>query len=409
MSPAGLGTRFWTLFSAFTASNLGDGLTLVGFPLMAVALTDDARLIAGVAALRVLPFLVVGLPAGVFIDRFDRRHIAMGAQTIRAATMFVLAGTVWSETVSIATLGAAAFVVGTGEVLTDGGLPAVVRDVVQTSQLEVANSRLRAIETVANNFVGPPVGALLFGADSALPFAGAGIAYTVSVALLGGLKGSFVPQADPDAGSFRQKIARGLTYVWRHPVLRPLALSVAAFACVGEATNAVFVILMTERLGFTELQYGLILTFDAVASVTMSFFVAGLVRRTSHGMSMRVSVVFYAIGSLLLGFATFTPLIIVAVLCGGISDPTWNVISGTVRQRLVDDFIFGRMMTAYLFIAWSIKPVGALLGGVIAEAVGSQWVFVLAGVVVGSLLVLAQPMFERINAAMQASAPAPVA
>ncbi len=76
-----LGRRFWTLWSAFSASNLGDGLTLVGFPLLAITLTDDARLVAVVFAFRFLPFLVVGLPAGVLIDRFDRRHIAMVART----------------------------------------------------------------------------------------------------------------------------------------------------------------------------------------------------------------------------------------------------------------------------------------------------------------------------------------
>ena len=67
-----LGRRYWTLWSSFTASNLGDGLTLIGLPLLAVTLTDDARLITLVAAFRVLPFLTVGLPAGVIIDRFDR-------------------------------------------------------------------------------------------------------------------------------------------------------------------------------------------------------------------------------------------------------------------------------------------------------------------------------------------------
>ncbi len=396
-----LGRRYWTLWSSFTASNLGDGLTLIGLPLLAVSLTDDARLVTLVAAFRVLPFLTVGLPAGVIIDRFDRRRLAVIAQLVRTAALVVVGVAQLSDQSSIALLALAAFVVGVGEVLIDGGLPAIVRDVVNVDQLEDANSRLRASETVSNNFIGPPLGALLFELDAAFPLLGAAALYLLSVAVLGRLPGAFIAEQDDTRAAFVEQMKQGLRYVWNHPVLRPLALAVAAFAFVGEAGNATLVILATERLGLSPLQYGLLITFDAVASVFMAFQVTRIVRRTSHGFSMRISVVAYTVQALLLGTVTFIPLIVFAVLMGGVSDPTWNVVSATVRQRLVDDRIFGRMMTAYLFIAWSMQPVGAVLGGVVAEAFGPQWVFVIAGAVVGSLLVFARPMFRRIDEAMR--------
>ncbi len=80
--------------------------------------------------------------------------------------------------------------------------------------------------------------------------------------------------------------------------------------------------------------------------------------------------------------------------------------SSTIRQRLVPDEVFGRMMTAYLFIAWSMQPLGALLGGAIAQRWGSQWVFALSGTVVGSLLITARPMFKAIDTAMGEPPPA---
>jgi hypothetical protein len=70
----------------------------------------------------------------------------------------------------------------------------------------------------------------------------------------------------------------------------------------------------------------------------------------------------------------------------------------------VDDQIFGRMMTAYLFIAWSFQPLGALFGGVIAERYGPQWVYIVSGTVVGSLLFFARPLFHRIDTAMNEAA-----
>ncbi len=404
MRDSALGQRFWALWSAFTTSNLGDGLTLVGFPLLAITLTDDARLVALVAAFRFLPFLVIGLPAGVLIDRFDRRHLAMIAQLARAAALVGIGLSVVADHASILLLASGAFVVGMGEVLTDGGLPAVVRDVVSTNHLEVANSRLRASETVSNMFIGPPVGAFLFQLDPSIPFFAAAALYVGTVGLLANLRGTFKPEIDPDAGSFVEQMMSGLTYVWGHRVLRPLALTVAAFAFVGEAGNAIFVILATERFGLSEFQYGLLLTGDAVASVTMSFFVLALVKKTSHGTSMKVSVIAFSLQAFIFGFSTLVPMAVLAVLFGGVSDPTWNVISGTVRQRLVDDRIFGRMMTAYLFIAWSFQPLGALFGGFIAERFGPQWVYVVSGTVVGSLLFFARPLFHRIDTAMNEAA-----
>lgn len=400
-NPGSLGRRFWTLWASFSASNLGDGLSLVAFPLLAVNLTDDARLVAAVAAARFLPFLVVGLPAGVLIDRFDRRRIAMIAQLVRSVVLVGLVMAIFGDAASIALLAGGGFVVGVAEVMIDGGLPAVVRDVVESHQLEVANSRLRASETVTNTFIGPPIGALLFQIDETIPFIGAAGLFLASIVALVQLPGSFVADADPDGeASFTEQVKKGLRYVWGHNVLRPLALAVAAFSFSGNAIDAVFVILATERLGLSEVQYGLLLSVDAIAAFAMTFVVTRIVKRTSHGVSMQISVAAFTGYVLLLGLVTSMPLVIVAILLAGVSDPTWNVISSTVRQRLVDDHIFGRMMTAYLFIAWSLQPVGAMIGGLIAERWGPQWVYVMAGAIVGSLLLFARTLFRRIDEAM---------
>lgn len=400
MEDTGLGGRFWTLWASFTAANLGDGLSLVAFPLLAVSITDDARLVAVVSMCRFLAFPLLGLPAGVVIDRFDRRNLAVLAQIGRTGAVGAVALLVASDAVTIPLLAAAAFVVGAGEVITDGGLPAVVRSVVTAGQLDVANGRLSASQTVANMFIGPPLSALLFEVGPGIPFLGAGVLYLLTVGFLTQLGGDFRPAIDVDIVTVRQRMTRGLSYVWSHPVLRPLALVVAAFSFVGEAGNAIFVVLVTERIGLSNLQFGLLLTLDAVAALAMSFAVAPLVRRTSHGTSMRLSVVTFAAFALVLGTTTMVAAIFLAMVLSGISHPMWNIVSTTVRQRLVPDAIFGRMMTAYLFIAWGMQPFGALTGGFIAEQYGPEWVYLMSSVVVGSLLVAGRPMFGRVDAAL---------
>ena len=400
---ADLGRSFWRLWSVFTASNLADGLTLVAFPLLAVSLTDDARLVALVATFRLLPFVVVGLPAGVLLDRIDRRRAVAWAQVVTASSAAVLAIAVITNNESIALLFVISFTVGLGEVITDSGLPAMVRTVVRSEQLEVANSRISATQTVSNVFVGPPVGALAFQVDPALALSAPAVMYLVASGLLARATGDFRPAPSAPAESRRLELTAGLRYVWGHSVLRPLALTVAVFAFVGEANWAIFVVLATEQFGFSEVEYGLLLALDGLASVVMSFFVARVVRRTSHATSMRIRVVAFSASALLFGFGTVAAAAIVGVLLSGVADPSWNIVSATVRQRLVPDHIFGRTMTAYLVIAWGIQPFGAALGGVVAEAWGPQWVFVASAVVVGSLLAFAQPMFRELDRAMLAA------
>ncbi len=401
-----LGSRFWALWGAFTSSNLGDGLSLVAFPLLATDLTDDARLIAMVLMFRFLPFLVIGLPAGVMLDRFDRRILAMIAQVGRAAAMGFLAAAVAFDFATITIAMAAAFAVGVGEVLVDGGLPALVRDVVETNQLEVANSRLSATQTVTNMFIGPPLGALLYAIDGSIPLIATAATFLATVALLIRVPGSFKASAEDGTPreSLKKQMTVGLRYVWSHPVLRPLALTVAAFAFVGSAGNAVHVLVVTEHFGLSDFGFGLIMAVDGVASVGMSFLVAGVVRRFSHTFSLKIGIITYVISAYLLGWTAWVPALIIGSIFGGISDPSWNVVSGTIRQRLVPDEVFGRMMTAYLFIAWSMQPLGALVGGMIAQRWGSQWVFVMSGTVVGSLLAFGQPLFKAVDEALAVSA-----
>ncbi len=400
MADSALGRPFWTLWTAFTASNLGDGLSLVALPLLAIRLTDDARLVAAVAVFQYLPYLLIGLPAGVVIDRYDRRWIAVVAQTARAMVIGGLGVGLIVGDPSIEMLFVVAFLIGSSEVMTDGGLPALVRDVVRPRQLEVANARISATQTVTNSFVGPPIGALLFQWEPSAPFLASAAVAVVSIATLTRLPGRYRPVQSPEVLPVLRRTIVGLRYVWSHPVLRPLVIAVGTFSFVGAAGNGVFVVLITERFGMSGVGFGVLVSVDAIASVITSFFVAGLIRRTSHSWSMRLSVVCFVVGALLFGLFTVAAVAFAAAVINGISHPTWNIVSSTVRQRLVADEVFGRMMTAYLFIAWGMRPLGAMLGGVVAEAWGAQWVSIASAVVVGSLLLTARPMFRRVDEAM---------
>ena len=178
-------------------------------PLLAIQLTDDARLVAAVAVSQYLPFLVIGLPAGVVLDRFDRRWIAVVAQTLRALVLGVLVLAIVADASSVPVLMGASFLIGASEVMTDGGLPALVRDLVRSEQLEVANAQLIATQRVSNAFLGPPIGAVLFEAEAWLPFAGAAVMSLASVGTLTQIPGRFRPPQAQETTSLLSRAAMG--------------------------------------------------------------------------------------------------------------------------------------------------------------------------------------------------------
>ncbi|MEM8904875.1 MAG: MFS transporter [Actinomycetota bacterium] len=392
-----LGRRFVLLWSSTTATNVADGISLAAFPLLAANLTDDALLIALVSVGRFLPFVLVGLPLGVVVDRSDRRTVVIVSQILRAGVSAVLAVLVATDRSSIWILVICAFVIGLGEVLTDSAGPAMVRQVVGRGELEVANARLATTQTVANWFVGPPVGAALFVLAPWVPFAAVVIAFALGTSLITVVPGSFRPETATEPVQIRTEVGVGLRYVWSHPVLRPLALAVAAFAFLDAAGMAVFVVLVTERLGLGEVGFGLLLTADATASTVMSLVVAGLIARWGHANNMRFSVVTFGVSSLVLGLTQNVAVAVAAVVLAGAGNPSWNVVSTTLRQRLVPDEVFGRMMTAYLFIAWGVTPLGALTGGIVAESIGVEWVFLLQAPATLLLYLGARPLFRAVE------------
>ena len=151
---AGLGSRYWRVWSAHASSNFGDGILLVALPLLAVSLTDDARLIGLVAAARAIPLLFIGPFAGVLADRVDRKRLMVSIDLLRAAIAGLLAALVVTDQLSIWILIAAGAILGTAEVPFDVSAPAILRQVVEPEDLEIANARVHSAQMITNDFAG---------------------------------------------------------------------------------------------------------------------------------------------------------------------------------------------------------------------------------------------------------------
>ncbi len=169
---------------------MGDGIALVALPLLAASLTRDPVLIAGVATAQRLPWLLFTLISGVVVDRVDRRQLQAWTNFFRAAVLAALTLAVGLGWVSIYWIFVVAFLLGVAETLFDNAAFALLPSVVTQDDLERANSRIYTTQTVANEFVGPPVGGTLFALAAMMTLGLNALCYGLAAALVGLLPGS---------------------------------------------------------------------------------------------------------------------------------------------------------------------------------------------------------------------------
>lgn len=385
-----LGRSFWTLLTASGSSNLADGVLKTALPLLALALTRDPVLIAGLATAGTLPWLLVALPAGALIDRWDRRTVIVAASMARAVLVALLALSFATGTASIWLLYGAAFAIGVAEVFGDTAAQTILPQIVRPDQLPTANGRLYGVEMTANQFIGPPLAGFLVVAGSALTLGVTGAAWALAAVALLTVPGRFRVERTTST-ALRADIRAGLTFLLHHVTLRALAIMTGLFNLASSMVFAVFVLYAVgpnSAMRLSEQQFGLLLTASAVGSVLGSLVAARIERRLGRQWSLTFAVLTGMTG--FLGVALTTNPWIVGGLwfVEGIFIMLWNVVVVSLRQTLTPPALLGRVNSAYRLLAWGSMPVGAALGGALASWVGLRWTFAVAAIVVTATLAL---------------------
>ncbi len=327
-----LGSNYWKLWLASAIANFGDGLSVIAYPWLASALTRNPVAIAGVVVAGRLPWLVFTLPAGVLTDRFDRRRIVLVMDVARLALTAVIAFVVLanenslndpadiaeglasvpaSGTTAVALLYLAAFMLGAAEVLRDNSAQTLMPSIVRREQLEDANGKLFGAEIVMNSFVGPLAAGLLLAVSFSLPlFIDAG-SFAVAAALMFLIAGDFTPKGEtrPSKTSFRADISEGFGWLWRHQMLRSMAISLGALNGLLAASMATFVLFAQEVLDLSAAGFGALGIAGAVGGVIGSLTCSRVSKRLGAGRSLFLTVVVSAVGSGLIGLVPSVPLV----------------------------------------------------------------------------------------------------
>jgi MFS family permease len=395
--PAGLGRNFNALWSATGTANLGDAMYLLVLPLIAVRLTPSAGLVAGVTVVLTLAWPLFGLHAGAVVDRVDRRRLIVVVNLVRAATLGGLTVLLLADLMSIGWVYLAALVLGVGETLVDTALAALVPPAVDRPEnLDRANARLEVAQNVTNQFVGPPLAGLLAIVGLAAVTGVGALLFLATVPLLALMRGGYRARAVEARGG--DGVLAGLRFLWRNPLLRNLTLLTAAMNVFWAAWTAVLVVYLVEPGPgqLSTVAYGVLLTTMAAGGILGAALVVPLRRRLGDHLLLAIDV----LGTILLigtPAVTTNPFAIGAAMAvGGAGSAVWRVIVGVVRQTVTPADLLGRVYSASRVISWGVLPVGAALGGLVAELWTVRTVFVAGGLAsVGLLLVYAVTVRPR--------------
>ena len=388
-----LGSAYWRLWWANAVSYAGDGALVSALPLFAVTVTKDPRLISLVSAAMFLPWLLLSLPAGAIVDRHDRVALMWRSQTVQFAVMAVLTVLIMTRVAGIAVLAAAGFLLGCAEVVFSNAEQSALPALVPADLLSRANGNQQVVLTIGETFVGPPLGSALFAVRAALPFGLDAVSFAGSAALLAGLPRTAKSRTTQPRSEqrMRAQIAEGVRWLAGHRLLRTVALLLGVSNFSSQMGQATLVLLATQTLHVGTRGYGLLWTAAAVGSVLGGLVNPAITRRLGLLPSLTVAMAAFAALDAGIGLAPDFAVAAALMACNGFFVTMWNVVTVTMRQRIVPAELLGRVNSVYRMLGWGLMPLGALAGGFIAHAAGLRAAYIVGGVLSGAALLAALP------------------
>lgn len=387
--PPRLNRHFWRVWTAAGTSSLGDGMVLVGFPLLALSYTRNAVLIAGVAVAGAVPALLVALPAGTLADRMNRRRLLVGLELLRFAILAAFGVAILQGAANLPILYATVFVLRGLSVVFDITAGATLPSIVQPRLLVKANANLLTVQTIAQEIAGQALGGILFATISALPF----VADAASFAASAGMLNRAVPDNKPTdkAVSFLADLRDGLSWFVRLRLLRILTTLIASFAFCQALVLGVIVLYATQDLHMSRAGFGLLLGVSAIGTAIAAMGANQIHVRLGSGWSIVAA-----------GLAACTAYPILAwthsaVTAGGAlaleaaGVVVGNISARSLRQSIVPSELQGRVASTYQMAVLTAIPLGSLAGGIMVGQIGVRETFLVAGLLQCGLLVLTAP------------------
>ncbi|NLS10772.1 MFS transporter [Nesterenkonia sp. MY13] len=364
-----LGRSFKVLWGANALSNLSDGITFVSMPLLAASLTDDPRWVAGLATLYAVVRLTVVLPIGVYVDRLDRRTLLVLANLLRGAALVCLALTIHFGPATLMVLYGVMAIVAALESVADSSAIALLPSLVKKDHLDGANSRIAATQLAADEFIGPPLGGLLFTAGMVLPaYVMGGLWAAAGAFALALPKRSRPTQLAPpeQRPSVYREALEGAQWLLKNRTVMTLAL-IGGLSSIGYMLPfSVLVLFADIQLDLNAAGYGILLAFSALGGLAGSFITVPIRIRLGYRWTITSSLILGASTLALLAYTTQVVLAALLLALYIMHAVVWNICSTSIRQRLVPSELLGRVGATSKVLGLLGLALGSALGGLLA-------------------------------------------
>jgi MFS family permease len=395
IAPSRLGRKFRWLLSASIANGIGDGVVVSAGPLLVASLTHDPFLVSMALLSEYLPVLLFGVIGGVAADRFDRRRMVVIVNVGRTFVLAALVVVIASGSASIVIVLIALFVLGTGETFADSATSTLLPGLVAREDLGIGNARIQGAQLLTNQLLLPPVGAFLFAIGPAIPFATNAIGFALGAVLISRLA-TDVHRAQPDRAGVRSEMLEGLRWLFAHPPMRTLALTIFTFNITFGAAWSVLVLYAGQRLGMNAVGFGLLTTAVALGGVIGTVSYGRLERRFKLSDIMRVGLIIETFTHLILALTTSAAIALATLVVFGAHAFVWGTTSTVVRQRAVPDSLLGRVSGVYRVAIMGGIVIGTPIGGLLAKTFGITAPFWFAFAGSAFLVVVLWRQFEHI-------------
>jgi len=356
------------LTSGQAVSSVGSEATQLALPLLVLALTHSPAQAGLAGALRSLGYLLLGLPAGALVDRWDRKRTMIACDATRALALGSIPLALALGRLTMAQVYLVALIEGTLSVFFGLAESAALPRVVAKTQLPAATAQNEVAGGLVT-LVGPSLGGALFGVARGLPFMADAVSYAASVLSLSRIRPAFQEERTRRPERLRVEIGEGLRWLWREPVVRALALLHGGliFAVSG---MALLLVVIAERQHAAPLAIGLIFAIGGLGALLGALLGARAHKRLRLGQITICAYWLFAVLWPLYAVAP-TPLALGAILAAmWIVDETYDVAQLSYRLALIPDALRGRVNGAFRLLTYSFETFSIALTGLLLQKVG---------------------------------------
>lgn len=390
---------FRQLWIGDTISQFGTQLSILALPVLAVEVLGAGEFEMGLlGTCEFLAFLVIGLPAGAWVDRWRKKQVLVVGDVFRALALASLPAAWLLDVLTFPQMLVVALVIGVCTVFFDVAYQSYLPDLVEADDIGEGNAKLQASQSVA--MIGGPAmaGGLIKVMGAPLTIALDALSFLSSAFFIRRIEHHDTPPPREDRRPLLVEIREGLAFVLKNSLLLRITASTAIGNLFNNMTGVMLVLFCIRDLGLEPGHIGLAMGLGAGGGLLGALLTPRINRLIGEGRTIPVSALLWVPAGLMMPLAgTLIPPMValtVSSLLITFAVVVYNVTQVSFRQRLCPRPLLGRMNASIRFIVWGVVPIGAFLGGVLGSQLGARNVFWigLVGSALAALPVLFSPL-----------------